>query len=114
MYLRLATCKPTELRAWTGLTGPQMHALIERPWQPAPDSRRARPRALPFPDRVLFPTLSYRTNLTMEQLGALFGISDSAVHRVVDRLAEPLAQLLGPPPADHRPTAGNCGSSTAR
>ncbi|MDX3258360.1 transposase family protein [Streptomyces sp. MI02-2A] len=36
----------------------------------------------------------------MQQLGSLFGISDSAVHRVVDRLAGPLAELLGPPPTD--------------
>jgi hypothetical protein len=102
MYLRLATCKPNQLRAWTGLTGPQMHALIERLWQLAPDSGRGRPWALPFPERVLLLALSYRTNLTMEQLAALFGISDSAVHRVMDRLAEPLAQLLGPPPTDRR------------
>ncbi|REE58468.1 hypothetical protein BX257_0891 [Streptomyces sp. 3212.3] len=38
----------------------------------------------------------------MQQLGSLFGNSDSAVHRVVDRLAGPLAELLGPPPADCR------------
>jgi len=46
--------------------------------------------------------LSYRTNLTMEQLAALFAISDSAVHRVVDRLAPHLAELIGPPPTDRR------------
>jgi DNA-binding MarR family transcriptional regulator len=102
MYLRLTTREPNQLRVWSGLTGPQMHALLERLWQLAPDSGRGRPWALPFPDRVLLLALSYRTNLTMEQLAALFGISDSAVHRVVDRLAEQLAQLLGPPPADRR------------
>lgn len=51
-------------------------------------------------DRILLLVLAYRTNLTMQQLGSLFGISDSAVHRVVDRLAGPLAELLGPPPTD--------------
>jgi hypothetical protein len=38
----------------------------------------------------------------MEQLASLFGISDSAVHRVIDRLAPHLAELLGPPPSDRR------------
>ncbi|MDT0467875.1 transposase family protein [Streptomyces gibsoniae] len=53
--------------------------------------------------------LAYRTNLTMQQLGSLFGISHAAVHRVMTRLAEPLVEFLGPPPADRR----ECGSSTA-
>jgi hypothetical protein len=38
----------------------------------------------------------------MEQLASLFGISDSAARRVVDRLAPHLAELLGPPPTDRR------------
>ncbi|MGW2939341.1 hypothetical protein ACWDA7_48355 [Streptomyces sp. NPDC001156] len=38
----------------------------------------------------------------MQQLGSLFGISDSAVHQVVDPLAGPRAELLGPPPTDRR------------
>ena len=66
------------------------------------------PWALPFTDRVLLLVLAYRTNLTMQQLGSLFGISDSAVHRVVDRLAGPSSNSWG-----HRPlTVANCGSST--
>ncbi|MGW2933353.1 transposase [Streptomyces sp. NPDC001156] len=50
---------------------------------------------------MLLLVLAYRTNLTMQQLGTPFAISDSAVHPVVDRLTEPLAELLGPPPTDH-------------
>ena len=38
----------------------------------------------------------------MEQLAALFGTSDSTVHRVVDRTAPPLADPPGPPPTDRR------------
>src|SRR5262249_60840142 len=32
--------------------------------------------------------------LTMQQLGCLFGISHAAAHRVMSRLAEPLAKLM--------------------
>ncbi|MER6976499.1 hypothetical protein [Streptomyces carpinensis] len=46
--------------------------------------------------------LAYRTNLTMQQLGSLFGSSHAAAHRVLACLAEPLAKLLGPPPTDRR------------
>ncbi|MGV9563707.1 transposase [Streptomyces sp. NPDC003480] len=35
-------------------------------------------------------------------LGLLFGVSHAAAHRAIDRLAEPLAELLGPPPTDRR------------
>jgi hypothetical protein len=54
------------------------------------------------PGPVLLLVLAYRTNLTMEQPAALFGVADSAVHRVLDRLAPHLADLLGPPPTDRR------------
>jgi hypothetical protein len=79
-----------------------MHRLVEQLWEKAPDAGRGRPWALPFPDRVPLLVLDYRTNLTMQQLGALFGISDSAVHHTIDRLASPLAALLGPPPTNRR------------
>jgi hypothetical protein len=84
------------------LTGGQIHRLIEQLWSACPDTGRGRSRALRFPDRVLLLVLAHRTNLTRQQLAALFGLSDSAVHRVIDRLAPHLAELLGPPPADRR------------
>ncbi|MER6979048.1 transposase [Streptomyces carpinensis] len=102
MRLRLARSTSADLRAWTGLTGPQMRHLVEQLWDIKPETGRGRPWALPFADRVLLIVLGYRTNLTMQQLGSLFGISHAAAHRVVARLAEPLAQLLGPPPTDRR------------
>jgi DDE superfamily endonuclease/Helix-turn-helix of DDE superfamily endonuclease len=40
---------------------------------------------------VLLVAAYWRTNLTMRQLGPLFGISDSAVHRVLDTLGPLLA-----------------------
>jgi hypothetical protein len=102
MRLRLARCTSGDLRAWTGLTGPQMQYLVEQLWEIKPDAGRGRPWSLPFPDRVLLVVLAYRTNLTMQQLRCLFGISHAAAHRVMSRLAEPLAKLLGPPPTDRR------------
>ncbi|MGW4519304.1 transposase family protein, partial [Streptomyces sp. NPDC004393] len=57
---------------------------------------------MPFADRTVLVVLAYRTNLTLQQLGSLFGISHAAAHRVMARLAAPLAELLGPPPADRR------------
>jgi hypothetical protein len=100
--LRLARCRPVDLRAWTGLTGRQIHRLIEDLRRACPDAGRGRSQALGFPDRVLLLVLTYRTNLTMQQLASPFGISDSVVHRVIDRLTPHLASLPGSPPVDRR------------
>ena len=42
---------------------------------------------LSLADRVLLTVVYYRTNLTFRQVALLFGMSKSAVHRVVDRTA---------------------------
>lgn len=42
-------------------------------------------------DRVLLVVTYWRTNLTMRQIGPLFGVSHSAAHRVIDTLARLLA-----------------------
>jgi hypothetical protein len=102
MRPRLARCTTVDLRAWTGLTGGQIHRPIEDLWSAGPDTGRSRHWAPSFPDRVLLLVLAHRTNLTMQQLASLFGISDSAAHRVTDRLAPHPADLLGPPPTDRR------------
>jgi hypothetical protein len=102
MPLRLASCSSAEVRAWTGLSGPQLKTLITRLWHRRPDRGRGRPWALSHADRVLLVAPAYRTNLTMLQLGFLFGISDSAVHRTIADFAPHLAALLGPPPTDRR------------
>ncbi|MFE7234678.1 transposase [Streptomyces sp. NPDC057596] len=49
-----------------------------------------RPRALSLEDRILL-VVDWRTNLTMRQLGPLFGISKSAADRVIDDIAPLLA-----------------------
>ncbi|MGW1617708.1 transposase family protein [Streptomyces sp. NPDC002172] len=52
---------------------------------------RGRPWSLPLVERVLMVAVYYRTNLTMRQLGPLFGVSSSTVCRVVQRLGPLLA-----------------------
>ncbi len=44
-----------------------------------------------MPDRVLLVAMCCRTNLTIRQIGPLFGVSHSAAHRVVDTLGPLLA-----------------------
>jgi hypothetical protein len=102
MRPRLARCTTVDPQAWTGLTGGQLRRLIEQLRDACPDTGRGRSRALAFSDRVLLLVPAHRTNLTRQQLAALFGVSDSAVRRVVDRLAPHPAALLGPPPTDRR------------
>jgi hypothetical protein len=55
------------------------------------DGRPDRPWGLTLPDRVLLVAVYWRTNLTMRQLGPLFGVSHSAAHRVIDTLGPLLA-----------------------
>ncbi|MFG2163152.1 helix-turn-helix domain-containing protein [Streptomyces olivaceus] len=52
---------------------------------------RGRPWSLPLAERVLMIAVDYRTNLTMRQLGPLFGVSSSTVCRVIQRLGPVLA-----------------------
>jgi hypothetical protein len=44
-----------------------------------------------LPDRVLLVATYWRTNLTMRQIGPLFGVSHSAAHRIIDTLGPLLA-----------------------
>ncbi|MGW5122857.1 transposase [Streptomyces sp. NPDC004069] len=53
--------------------------------------RRGRPWSLPLDDRVLLVASYWRTNLTLRQLGPLFGISKSAADRIIDHLGPLLA-----------------------
>jgi hypothetical protein len=55
------------------------------------DGRRGRQWSLSLPDRVLLVARYWRTNLTMRQIGSLFGVSRSAAHRVIDTLGPLLA-----------------------
>ena len=55
------------------------------------DGCRGRQWSLSLPDRVLLVATCWRTNLTMRQIGPLFGVSHSAAHRVIDTLGPLLA-----------------------
>ncbi|WP_030188033.1 IS5/IS1182 family transposase [Streptomyces sp. NRRL S-813] len=61
---------------------------------------RGRPWSLPLAERVLMVAVYYRTNLTMRQLGPLFGVSSSTVCRVIQRLGPFLALEPVSRPAD--------------
>ena len=102
MRLSVRTVRPASIRSLTGVSDKQLGELISRLWASRPDRRRGRRWALSFPDRVLLCVFGYRTNLTFEQLAALFDISDTTAHRVVADLTPHLAALLGPPPTDRR------------
>ncbi|MFE5561164.1 transposase [Streptomyces sp. NPDC056544] len=53
--------------------------------------RRGRPWGLLLEDRLLLVAAYWRTNLTMRQLGPLFGVSKSAAGRIIDHLGPMLA-----------------------
>ncbi|MCF2534079.1 transposase [Yinghuangia soli] len=91
---------------FTGLTYAQFRALVRvvqvRGGHALDPARPGRPWALPLEDRVLIVAFYLRTNLTMRQLGPLFGVSHAAAHRIVDKHSPLLA--LDPPRA--KPRAG--------
>ena len=80
---------------FTGLQPAQFRRLVrlvaERGGDTIADGRPGRQWALDLPDRVLLVAAYWRTNLTMRQIGPLFGVSHSAAHRVIDTLGPLLA-----------------------
>ncbi len=77
---------------FSGLSGRQFRKLVglgRRRGGGAPTG--GRPWALPLEGRVLLVAAYWRTNLTMRQLGPLFGVSKSAADRVIDHIAPLLA-----------------------
>jgi len=80
---------------FTGLQAGQFRKLVaavtERGGPAIADGRRGRPWSLVLPDRVLLVATYWRTNLTMRQLGPLFGVSHSAAHRIIGALGPLLA-----------------------
>jgi hypothetical protein len=87
--------RPEWIHPFTGLRPAQFHRLVRlvarRGGDAIADGRPGRPWALDLPDRVLLVAVYWRTNLTMRQLGPLFGVSHSAVHRVIDTVGPLLA-----------------------
>ncbi len=93
------------IHPFTGLRSAQFRRLVRlvarRGGDAIADGRPGRPWALDLPDRVLLVAVYWRTNLTMRQLGPLFGVSHSAVHRVIDTVGP----LLALAPVRRRPAA---------
>jgi hypothetical protein len=52
------------------------------------DAVRRRPWSLSLEDRVLLVAVYWRTNLTLRQLGPLFGVSKSAADHIIDHLGQ--------------------------
>lgn len=77
---------------FTGLSPRCFHKLVNALRRDGADAvRRGRPWSLPFDDRVLLVADYWRTNLTLSQIGPLFGISKSAADRVINHLGPLLA-----------------------
>src|SRR5256885_6507111 len=91
------------IHPFTGLKPAQFRRLVRvvaaRGGDGVADGRPGRQWALDLADRVLLVAAYWRTNLTMRQLGPLFGVSHSAAHRVIDSLGP----LLALAPARRRP-----------
>jgi hypothetical protein len=77
-----STSRPELIHPFTGLRPAQFHRLVRlvarRGGDAIADGRPGRPWALALPDRVLLVAVYWRTNLTMRQIGPLFGVSHSA------------------------------------
>lgn len=80
---------------FTGLEPGQFRKLVrlvaQRGGDEIADGRPGRQWRLELADRVLLVATYWRTNLTMRQIGPLFGVSHSAAHRVIDTLGPLLA-----------------------
>jgi DDE superfamily endonuclease/Helix-turn-helix of DDE superfamily endonuclease len=91
----ISAARPEWIHPFTGLAPAQFHRLVRlvarRGGEAIADGRPGRPWALDLSDRVLLVAAYWRTNLTMRQLGPLFGVSHSAAHRVIDTLGPLLA-----------------------
>ncbi|MFD4986505.1 transposase family protein [Streptomyces sp. NPDC058374] len=89
------------VETFTGLRVTQFARLLRVVRERGGDGTlRGRPWSLPLAERVLVVAVYYRTNLTMRQLGPLFGISSSTVCRVIQRLGPLLAVEPVSRPAD--------------
>src|SRR5205823_8607068 len=91
----ISAARPAWIYPFTGLRPAQFRRLVRvvagRGGEAIADGRPGRQWALDLPDRVLLVAAYWRTNLTMRQIGPLFGVSHSAAHRVIDTLGPLLA-----------------------
>jgi hypothetical protein len=82
----------------TGLCTQVLDALEQR-LRPA-RVRRGRPWALPLDQRIVIACTSLRTNLTVRELAAVFGISSAQAQRIVTDIVRRLAALVIASPED--------------
>lgn len=88
----ITASEPSWIIPFTGLTAQQFGKLLTALRREGADPvRKGRPWSLPLEDRLLLVAAYWRTNLTLRQLAPLFGISKSAVGRIIDQLAPSLA-----------------------
>src|SRR5689334_9746344 len=91
----ISAARPEWIHPFTGLKPAQFRRLVrvvaQRGGEEIADGRPGRQWALELSDRVLLVAAYWRTNLTMRQIGPLFGVSHSAAHRVIDTLGPLLA-----------------------
>lgn len=80
------------VEAFTGLRVEQFGRLLKAVRERGGDGCGwVRPWRLPLAERALLVAVCYRTNLTMRQLGPLFGIPAATVCRLIQRLGPLLA-----------------------
>ncbi len=95
----ISAARPEWIVPFTGLQPAQFRRLVrlaaERGGEAIADGRPGRQWFLDLADRVLLVAAYWRTNLTMRQIGPLFGVSHSAVHRVIYALGSLLALTPG-------------------
>ncbi|MFD8308766.1 transposase [Streptomyces sp. NPDC059690] len=88
----ITASNPSWITPFAGLSPRYFRKLVTKLRREGADAvRRGRPWSLPQEDRVLLVAAYWRTNLTLRQLGPLFGISKSAADRVIDHLGPLLA-----------------------
>lgn len=94
-YALPVTTKTRRLIVLTGLTDTQIHHIANALAEPP---RAGRPWALPLASRVVLTTAALRTNLTVRhQPAAVFDISKSQAHRIIDDLTPHCPTCSTPP-----------------
>lgn len=88
----ITASEPSWTAPFAGLSPQQFGQLVTALRREGTDSAcKGRPWSLPLQDRVLLVTAYWRTNLTLRQLGPLFGVSKSAAARIMGHLGPLLA-----------------------
>lgn len=97
---RVLSAERVWVETFTGLRVTQFARLLKAVRERGGSTMQGRPWSLPLAGRVLLVAVYYRTNLTMRQLGPLFGVSWSTVCRGIQRLGPLLAPEPVGRPAD--------------